>query len=187
MVCRCVFELWTAVEMGVPVTMVQTAESVGGYLGSWSTSIEDVVMNTANVSICSFEARCGNPNKEAPPEEMDTRAKIEQHPEGYKALDLTIEKLRLQALLDRPGMACGGMAPDIHWHWWLKYDHAINAICKRIGFPTMDVPEDPSSRSAVRRLMSRVNLDSLRMEHEDLCRQMLAGELEVDNRVISDS
>ncbi|CAJ1360866.1 unnamed protein product [Effrenium voratum] len=95
----CVFEMYVALQRGVPVKMFGFAVPVAGMCGIRSGElINDPIRDATCEAVDTKSARCGAPNLPQNDDEKAIRQCIELMPGGYVAIDEAIEKERLRYL-----------------------------------------------------------------------------------------
>eukprot|EP00928_Gymnodinium_smaydae_P071291 TRINITY_DN54917_c0_g1_i1.p1 TRINITY_DN54917_c0_g1~~TRINITY_DN54917_c0_g1_i1.p1 ORF type:complete len:627 (-),score=48.20 TRINITY_DN54917_c0_g1_i1:201-2081(-) len=125
----CVYEMFVALQLEVPVSMTQTT------IYCPTRGYQDAFTDQCQEPACSQEARCGNVN-----DETSIRRTIEASPGGYVAVDLAVEVARLRALLKMqsqlPNLDIDGLHGNRQAHdqrLKKRYSELVIRVLGRIG------------------------------------------------------
>lgn len=123
----CIFEIYTALELGLEVRMISKQRGVG-----LSTAIDQVLIESCFEPISCKSACCGVPGQ--PHGEADQtaiRAAIEALPGGYDALDRAVDEVRFRALKEACERLLGGGWKDTEIG--RRCSEAISVAASRLG------------------------------------------------------
>lgn len=122
----CVFEIFTAVQLGVEVRV--TSRQSGRYgLGA----LEDVLLKLCDDPIDSCDALCGADKCSGTVDRAAIRSAIQASPGGHRAVDIIVEESRLDALIRGRDRLKGGGWKDTNIA--RQYQDAINTLSFRLG------------------------------------------------------
>jgi len=139
----CLFEIFTAVQLGVEVNI--TSRQSGRYgLGA----LEDALLKLCEEHIDSSEAECGVEGLEMGCGSIDKAAirnAIDASPGGHRAVDIIVEESRLAALIRGRDRLTGGGWKDTTIG--RQYQDAINMVSVRVGKVSIPSPKADAAMS----------------------------------------
>lgn len=132
----CVFEIFIAIQLQVPVTMSAFAESRGwAQSGGSMQTYHNAIMDGSETPVDTRSARCGNPALPPNVDEQSIRKVIETQPGGYALMDRVVEWVRANAMIEvyRSQRAWLGQTTTLQQFTRASLNTAIATVVRRIG------------------------------------------------------